>query len=896
MHAANTPQSNFLPVPTKTALPIPSFSKHLLDYISTHFRDTHPEAFKQDVETLVALRKDWIESKSEAHPEIIRAYMRYHAQLAFLATKFPADISVPFTYYLPFPPTFSLSPDAPVTLSSLTFERASVLYNTAALYATMAASERRAEAEGIKRALGYLTAAAGVLQYLIDTVPPVLRSELSSPHAAGFDMSESFLSAIQSFVLAEAQECYWQQAVLQGTYKNALIGKLSMKVAEYYKAAFTSMNGTDYPSAAFFPAAWTAHITVKQMHFEAAAHYRLSQDDLEKSKYGEEIARLRVAEGLAKKGLDAAKRGVADAVVTDLKQLQGAVKSSLERAVRDNDLVYVSPIPPANQLAPIPGLGMVKIATPTEVAEPVAWLMGGNAGMGPLFNALVPYGVHLALSIYDDRKDTLVRELDGKREELDGIAASTLQSLNLPGSIQALERPVGLPPSLLKKAEEVDSAGGLDRIRGLFSEVQRLARANIQSLNEAMDILDQEATENEALLARQPELVNTREPSHVANQRLIEMAGQYDATVKQAAGSDTAVREKWEEWSRLIGMLAGGEDAINDYVPSTDISSSGLASLPPSVRPLRSSLEQLDDRIAHRARLFAEARNMAATDDIRPQVLQEATRLAHGGTGDVKPEWFEDIFHKSLEKYEGVQKEMGEEETKQDELLQQIQAQNAAFLAERKDDPIVKARERRLQDMDLAYWKWREIVDNAEEGIKFYNSFADMLGLFKTTCTQFLNSRRADVGQMIAQFQNVSVAPSPPPQPEPIYSPPPAQHCPSPAPSPAQYQYQSPSPSAPPPARAPSPPKTFALSHPSSSAWQSGADFLPPPPPPPILRSGGVQTQPRTAPAPPATATPRRVTRASAAAAASPSVGGKPEVQGNPYSKGGPRQKGGGVV
>ena len=66
---------------------------------------------------------------------------------------------------------------------------------------------------------------------------------------------------------------------------------------------------------------------------------------------------------------------------------------------------------------------MVKLAAPPEVADPVAWLMGGKAGVSPLFSGLVPYGVHLALSIYDDRKDTVVRELDGKREELDGLAA-----------------------------------------------------------------------------------------------------------------------------------------------------------------------------------------------------------------------------------------------------------------------------------------------------------------------------------------------------------------------------------------------------------------------------------------------------------------------------------------
>ncbi|OCF35794.1 pH-response regulator protein palA/RIM20 [Kwoniella heveanensis BCC8398] len=867
-------QSNFLSVPAKRANPLPSFSQHLLTYISTHFRDAHPEAFKKDVEALVAMRKEWVEAKAEGHPEIVRGLMRYHAQLAFLATKFPSDISLQFTYHLPFPPTYSLSPDAPLSLSSLTYERASVLFNIAALYASMAAAERRAEAEGIKRALGYLTASAGILEYIINSILPTLQSELSTPHAAGYDMTESFLGAIKEFVLGEAQECYWQQAVLQGSYKNGLIGKLSMKVSEYYKNSLSSMNGSDYPSASFFPANWVAHITVKQMHFEAAAQYRLSQEDLEKSRYGEEIARLRVAEGLAKKGLEVGKKGVADSVLSDLKNLHGAVKAALDRAVRDNDLVYVSPIPPANQLAPITGVGMVKVSIPTEVSEPVAWLMGGGAGVGPLFSALVPYGVHLALSIYDDRKDTLVRELDGKREELDGVAASTLQSLNLPGSIQALERPVGLPPSLLKKAEEVDSAGGAERIRSLLKEVNRLSRANVQSLDEAMDILDLEATENESLQARQPHLQSTRQPSHIANQPLIATAQQYDATIKQAAGSDGTVKQKWEDWAELIEILAGGEDTINDYVPSTSTSANGYSSLPASVRPLRASLEDLDDRIAHRARLVNQARNIAAADDIRPQVLQEATRLAHGGTGDVKTEWFEDIFHRSLEKYDRIKDEMDREGGRQDQLLEQIRSQNEAFLSERKDDPVVKERERRLQDMDLAYWKWREIVDNAEEGIKFYNSFADMLGQFKGTCTQFLNSRRVDVGQITQQFQNVTFS-EPPSPPAETYTPPPSQ--------PPSHMS--------PPLRAPSPPRTLSLAHPSSNQWQSSSDFLPPPPPPPILRSGGVQTQPRAAPTPPADSTPRRVTRASAAATRGP-IG---DTEKNPYRKG-TRREGGGVI
>lgn len=197
-----------------------------------------------------------------------------------------------------------------------------------------------------------------------------------------------------------------------------------------------------------------------------------------------------------------------------------------------------------------------------------------------------------------------------------------------------------------------------------------------------MDILDQEASENETLVARQPHLAQSRPPSHVANAHLIATANQYEATIKQAEGSDETVRQKWEEWGSLIEILAGGEvsycstghglkvqSEIEDHVPST---SGSVSALPQSVRPLRASLEDLDDLIAHRAALIVEARHIAQSDDVRPQVLQEATCLAHGGSGDVKPEWFENLFEKSLGKYDGVKKDMESEVARQERLLERI--------------------------------------------------------------------------------------------------------------------------------------------------------------------------------------------------------------------------------
>jgi len=62
-------------------------------------------------------------------------------------------------------------------------------------------------------------------------------------------------------------------------------------------------------------------------------------------------------------------------------------------------------------------------------------------------------------------------------------------------------------------------------------------------------------------------------------------------------------------------------------------------------------------------------------------VLKEATKLAHGGTGDVKTEWFEEIFDRGLEKYEKLKGEMIEEVRKQDALLEEIRVSPASVIS-----------------------------------------------------------------------------------------------------------------------------------------------------------------------------------------------------------------------
>jgi len=59
-----------------------------------------------------------------------------------------------------------------------------------------------------------------------------------------------------------------------------------------------------------------------------------------------------------------------------------------------------------------------------------------------------------------------------------------LRKLHLPSSLEALERPVGLPPSLVRKAEEVRLESGPAKIEASLGDVERLGRHNLATLEE----------------------------------------------------------------------------------------------------------------------------------------------------------------------------------------------------------------------------------------------------------------------------------------------------------------------------------------------------------------------------------------------------------------------------
>src|SRR5271170_5316091 len=164
-----------------------------------------------------------------------------------------------------------------VIQANLIYERLSILYDIAALYSQLATSQSRTTAESLRRACQYFQQAAGTFDHLSSQT-----STLRLPPGVVIDdFTEPTVATLKFLMLAQAQECFWQKAVL-GTYrrvlakklisicidnlKDGLIARLAAQVSDFYDQALQAgMQSINIPSD------WITHITAKKLHFYSAA-------------------------------------------------------------------------------------------------------------------------------------------------------------------------------------------------------------------------------------------------------------------------------------------------------------------------------------------------------------------------------------------------------------------------------------------------------------------------------------------------------------------------------------------------------------------------------------------------------------------------------------------------
>ncbi|KAI1388663.1 BRO1-domain-containing protein [Hypoxylon trugodes] len=727
-------QNNILAVPFRKGTHL-SLSSSIRQYISTKY-DQHPDMFRQDLEVIDALRRDAVNVR-EPHPSGVARLQAYAGQLVWIGGKFPIDIGADFTWY----PALGYNTERPIVHNNLKFELANILYNLAALYSQLAITSNRSSTDGLKNAASYFSYSAGVLSHLKKEVIPELRT--TPPE----DMDEHTLDSLIQLQLAQAQECYWQKAVMDG-YKDASIAKLAAKVSDLYNEAGEAAMRSEAVSSS-----WIHHMSAKHHHFAGAAQYRAACDCLEKRKYGEEVARLRDAVACVTEGLRETRGGyLHKTVADDLNGLKRRVEEDLKRAERDNDVIYLNPVPPKSELKILDRAALATARIPPQISAPLDYLSEKGEFGPPLFTKLVPYSVHIAVSIYEERRDRLVNQnIIGELEVLNEKIHEILSSLNLPGSLQAFEKPLGLPGTLIQHAEEIRQADALHRLQRSFADIDKLRAADLAVFEEGKTLLEAEEDEDIQLRRKygterwlRPESRSEPEQGAKLWKQVMDATGWFT----NSASSDGLVRDKFHSIEPTLAVLAGPNHSLLDFVPSSRRTEIPEA-LKPAIGRLRTAYNNIT-RLEGRRRRKAEAlREKARSDDIKSDILAEAARLERANTvaTAIVPVHFEDFFEKRLDSlYEPDLELVQTEATEQEKLVSEVIRVNREFESQRKivDDKGNKEREQTLQKLENAYHKYKELTNNTEAGRKFYNDLSRIVGGFRDGARSFVAERRRE--------------------------------------------------------------------------------------------------------------------------------------------------------
>ncbi|XP_057697454.1 rhophilin-2 isoform X1 [Corythoichthys intestinalis] len=237
------------------------FSTPFKDYIISHYNEDGA-SYEDELADLMDLRQSCrTPSRSEAGVELLAKYFNH---LPLVESRFfsPTHHSgIFFTWYDSFT-------GVPVCQQNLSLEKASMLFNMAALYSQIGTRSDRQTSVGLRDAISAFQKAAGILNHLKETFT----------HTPSYDMSPAMLAMLIRMMLAQAQECLFEQLALPGV-RNEFLTLLRMaqeaaKVSEIYDHVHQSMIQT--PVKDNVPFFWSTMSQVKTNHYRSMAHYFLA--------------------------------------------------------------------------------------------------------------------------------------------------------------------------------------------------------------------------------------------------------------------------------------------------------------------------------------------------------------------------------------------------------------------------------------------------------------------------------------------------------------------------------------------------------------------------------------------------------------------------------------------
>jgi programmed cell death 6-interacting protein len=644
-------------------------------------------------------------------------------KVAFAWTNFAGKDTKPSTLESSHPVTDHAHPL--VASFDIRFEAASILFNMAVLNGKLGGQEGRGSPDKLRKACNYFLTAAGLLQFVIDRYS----GQLVLP--AGADLREPVLAALKQLLVAQAQECFILKGMADRSIRDGMLSKLASSASALYGEAYELARR----EMGLFCASWLAHCQVKAVYFKALAHSRKATECLAAGQYGQEVALLQVADDAvreAKALLDTANKASKDTskhlapeLTADIVALLAANSKQLERARKDNDIIYHETVPGRDSLVDI---GSAVVANPIAFDDRVS----GEADPAHLFENLSPYAQHRVVFSFLQRRDQVVAELcaslSEKRQQLD----AALAEMGLPAALDAREDPQGLPPGILEKSEEVKAQGGSESLYSSKKTVQSLRGECLEAVEAIERVLAEEAAEDLAMAARFKEHWR-RQPSADLATAFKDRLGALQKTLQAAGESDELVAARFEEYIvPILGLCSDRED-LEASIPACR-----AENMPPPNLHAISNLRGLLDGIAQ---LGARATELGNDIRARGESMMDPAALSTSSLDEAETEI-------ALARFDPLRTAVDDLLRCYDSHLAALRPAFEAFSDRAAKEASLQERTEALRSLELAHTHFATLSANFAEGIQFYTRCLESLQALHSDLTGWREGRRFEGEEM----------------------------------------------------------------------------------------------------------------------------------------------------
>ncbi|CAN4124977.1 unnamed protein product [Withania somnifera] len=580
----------------------------------------------------------------------------------------------------------------------------------------------RSSVEGRRQGSHSFIAAAGTFAFLRDNV--AMKASMGS--STMVDVSVECAGMLERLMLAQAQECFYDNSIAKGNTPG-VCAKISRQVGLFYGEALAALNVA--PLNQHFDKAWLAHVQLKAALFYAEACYRYSLELHDREEIAEEIARLKSGVNALSEARKTSPRGAPQQLLDAISKLEASLNLNLERAIKENDRVYLMRIPTASSLPPLAAVSLVKPMQMNDILD---------ASKEKVFASLVPDNSAKALSRYTEMVDDVIRTQAEKLQQGSELARVRLREMDLPDSILALEGNVHLPLALKEDVEAVQICGGPAGLDGELQQLRDLKRVNQEFLVQTEELLQKEASED-TQFRTQFGTRWTRPQSTTLTKNLQDRLNRFAGNLRQAAESDARIERSVRDHAALMSILdcrpiESALPTLARPILSLDASEDAI------VGTLKQSLRHLETLGAQRAGLEDMLKEMKRKDDILPKLMTS--------TG-----YHEDLFRKEIAKYDHICEEVSQNIEAQEQLLLQIQVQNDELASIFNLEDYKASRERIYKQIEAAILKYQEIKENINEGLKFYVTLQEAITNVKQQCSDFVMTRNMQCLEMMEEVQ-----------------------------------------------------------------------------------------------------------------------------------------------